>query len=295
MLYDIGLTIDYDYAAASDRSRTLVRLLPADAPGVQRILSQRLDIRPRPDERREGRDFFGNRTVMAVWHGPIPSLQFQLALRMERLAIPARADLSPTLRALPAALAAETGLGPLSPHHFRGPSPRVPDVPEIAGFARGLVTGDMTTQDAIRTLGHALHAEMRFDSAATSVETGPEQAFAQRSGVCQDFAHVMIAGLRALGIPAGYVSGFLRTTPPPGQPRLEGADAMHAWVRAWAGPGIGWVEFDPTNDQTAGQDYVAIAQGRDYLDVAPVRGALRSAGGQDSRHAVDMVPLGEDA
>ncbi|MBN8293656.1 transglutaminase family protein [Rhodobacter sp. NTK016B] len=295
MFYDIGLTVDYDYTAASDRSRTLVRLMPADIPGEQRLVSQSLDIQPRPDERREGRDFFGNRTTMAVWHGPISSLRFQLALQIERLATPDRADLSPTLRELPAALALETGLDPLSPHHFRGPSPRVPEVPAISDFARDTVRDAMTVRQAIETLGHALHEEMRFDSAATSVETGPEQAFEQRSGVCQDFAQVMIAGLRALGIPAGYVSGFLRTTPPPGQPRLEGADAMHAWIRAWTGPATGWIEFDPTNDQAAGQDYVTIARGRDYLDVAPVRGALRSAGGQDSRHAVDMVPLDEEA
>jgi transglutaminase-like putative cysteine protease len=169
----------------------------------------------------------------------------------------------------------------------------VPEVPEISAFARKAVGKGMTTRQAIETLGGALHRAMAFDAEATSVETGPAEAFAQRSGVCQDFAHVMIAGLRALGIPAGYVSGFLRTLPPPGEPRLEGADAMHAWVRAWAGPVTGWIEFDPTNDQPAGVDYITVARGRDYRDVSPVMGVMRTTGGQDSRHSVDVVPADE--
>lgn len=291
MIYDISLAIDYDYAATSDRSRTLLRLLPQDLPGEQRVLSRVLHITPSPDERTEGRDFFGNLTTTAVWHGPIDALHLALKLRVERLTPPEGADLSPLLSDLPDALDGMRDLGPLAPHHFRPASARVPEVPAIAAFARKVVGKGLTTRKAIEALGHALHEEMRFDSEATSVETGPEQAFDQRSGVCQDFAHIMVSGLRSLGVPAGYVSGFLRTNPPPGQPRLEGADAMHAWVRGWAGPVTGWIEFDPTNDQPAGPDYVVVARGRDYLDAAPVLGALRSAGGQASRHAVDMVPL----
>ncbi|WP_286789655.1 transglutaminase-like domain-containing protein, partial [Thioclava sp. UBA3469] len=107
----------------------------------------------------------------------------------------------------------------------------------------------------------------------------------------QDFSHIMISCLRGVGIPAGYVSGFLRTYPPPGQPRLEGADAMHAWVRAWAGAETGWVEFDPTNNQYAGEDYITVGYGRDYDDVPPLRGAMRGAGGQQSAQAVDVIPL----
>ncbi|WP_068300283.1 transglutaminase family protein [Pararhodobacter sp. CCB-MM2] len=294
MIYDISLAIDYEYAAVSDRARTLMRLLPSDLSGEQRVLDTALTITPRPDERREERDFFGNCTTTAVWHGPIDALHLVLKLRVERLTPPGSADLSPLLADLPSTLDGVRDLGPCAPHHFRGPSARVPLIPAISRFAQAVITkagGTPTTRQAIELLGHALHEEMRFDAEATSVETGPEQAFEQRSGVCQDFAHIMIAGLRALGIPAGYVSGFLRTNPPPGQPRLEGVDAMHAWVCAWAGPVTGWIEFDPTNDQPAGQDYVTVARGRDYLDAAPVLGAMRSAGGQASRHAVDMVPL----
>ena len=101
----------------------------------------------------------------------------------------------------------------------------------------------------------------------------------------------MIAALRSVGIPAGYVSGFLRTTPPPGQQRLSGADAMHAWVRAWCGPDTGWIEYDPTNAVAAGVDHIVVAYGRDYSDVSPVKGILKAATDQQSRQAVDVIPL----
>ena len=290
MIYDIRLVIGYDYGAPSDRSRTLLRLMPRDLPGAHRVLSGALEITPRPDERRDGLDFFGNPATTAVWHGPIRALRLEARLRVDRRAPVPGVDLSPRLDELAAIRAAVADLGPGSPHHFAVPSPRVPLVPAITAHARRLVRPGMSVCQAVTVLGRALHREMRFDPEATSVETGPEEAFSKRHGVCQDFAHVMIAGLRSLGVPAGYVSGFLRTLPPPGQPRLEGADAMHAWVRAWAGPVTGWIEFDPTNDHPAGGDYVTVAYGRDYGDVSPVQGTMRTSGGQGSRQAVDMIP-----
>ena len=124
------------------------------------------------------------------------------------------------------------------------------------------------------------------------METPTREAFDNRHGVCQDFTHIMIAGLRGLGVPAGYVSGFLRTEPPPGKPRLEGADAMHAWVRAWCGIEAGWIKYDPTNAMMVGQDHIVIARGRDYFDVAPVKGVSRSSGTQTTKQAVDVIPQG---
>ena len=153
----------------------------------------------------------------------------------------------------------------------------------------------MTTLQVVETIGRAIDRDMTFEPGSTQVDTPPEEAFVRRRGVCQDFTHIMIACLRAVGVPAAYVSGFLRTIPPKGQPRLEGADAMHAWVRAWCGPNMGWVDYDPTNGVQVGDQHIVVACGRDYGDVAPVRGIVRTSGGQKSEQSVDVVPVKDAA
>ncbi len=291
MRYEIRLSIGNHYGAPSDHARTLVRLLPSDLPGRQIVSSRLLSVDPAPSERYETVDFFGNASTVLVFHAPIDRIDLTLRARVERLLQPAILDLSPDLAGLAAELAAYRSLGPGAPHHYTGPSPRIAPDPAIADFARSVVPPGATALQTVETLGRALHAQMRFDAEATDVDTTPSEAFANRHGVCQDFSHVMIAGLRGLGVPAGYVSGFLRTVPPPGQPRLEGADAMHAWVSAWCGAENGWVEYDPTNACTVNQDHITVACGRDYSDVSPVRGTLRTSGEQDSHQKVDVVPL----
>lgn len=291
MRYAIRLTIDYTYPAASDQVRNLLRLLPSDGPG-QRVISRMLTVTPPPDERREGTDFFGNATTAVAWHRPVQKITFTLRATAEREAQP-MADLSPPPEALPDEISAHPDLGPMAPQHFLASSPRISESHAISAFTRAAAPPDQTTRATVEALGHAICEAMTYDPEATDVSTSPEAAFALRSGVCQDYAQIMIAGLRALGIPAAYVSGFLRTYPPPGQPRLEGVDAMHAWVAAWCGGAQGWVEYDPTNGQWAGEDYVTVAFGRDYADAAPVKGAIRSAGGQETSQAVDVIPLGE--
>ena len=299
MRYDIRLTIEYRYQAASDHVRNILRLLPSDGPG-QRVAARVLTVTPPPDERRDDVDFFGNATSVVAWHEPIDTITLQVQAEAERFAL-MLADLSPPLADLAQDLAG-LGLGPSSPWHFLAPSPRIRPEAPITAFARqvtapgqgvgGQAVGGQSVRALVEALGQALHAAMTYDAEATDVNTPPLVAFAQRRGVCQDFAQIMIAGLRALGVPAAYVSGFLRTYPPEGQPRLEGVDAMHAWVAAWCGAAQGWVEYDPTNAQWAGEDYITVAMGRDYADVAPVKGAIRTAGQQESTQAVDVIPLG---
>ncbi|OCX67087.1 transglutaminase [Thioclava sp. SK-1] len=291
MRYEIQLTIDYTYESGSDRGRNIVRLLPCFIPGVQHVEQARLIATPFPDEERHLIDFFGNSASHLVWHNPTPAVSFSIEAYVERLQGDSMHDMSPPLVSLHKELIASRSLHPESPHHFLGPSPRTGPMSAMTAFAKDAITTSHSTLEAIEAVGHALHREMKFDAEATTVETPPSEAFEKRHGVCQDFAHIMIAALRGVGIPAGYVSGFLRTFPPPGKPRLEGADAMHAWVRAWAGQTMGWIEFDPTNDQFAGTDYIKIGHGRDYSDVAPVLGAMRSAGGHDSVQTVDVIPL----
>lgn len=291
MRYDIHLSIGYRYGAPSDHSRTMARLLPSDIPGRQVVTSRLLSVSPFPGERRETVDFFGNAMTVLAFYEPVEEIEFTLDATAERIAQPESLDLSPGLEALSAEISDHRSLDPSSPHHYLGASHRVAPDPAISAFASTLADPEFTVQQLVSALGAALHSEMRFDPDATDATTAPSEAFANRHGVCQDFSHIMIAALRSLGVPAGYVSGFLRTAPPPGEPRLEGADAMHAWVSAWCGSKTGWIEFDPTNACLVGLDHIAVAYGRDYLDVSPVRGVLRTSGAQTSHQKVDVIPL----
>ena len=289
MRYDIRLQIDYQYSAPSDQLRNILRLIPQDSPH-QRILQRNLWIDPLPSERRDELDFFANMTTLAVWHQPVAQVSFTLQAQAERLEMP-HCDRAPLLSALPEAIAQAGGIAPAAPLHFRTPSARIALAPEIIEFAIEATPRNLTAYAAVAHFGRAVHDRIAFDPTATDAATPPETAFAAGRGVCQDMAQIMIAGLRGLGIPAGYVSGFLRTKPPPGQPKLAGVDAMHAWVTAWVGPEMGWVEYDPTNARWAGADYITVAWGRDYADAAPVRGAVRTAGTQTTSHAVDVMAL----
>jgi transglutaminase-like putative cysteine protease len=289
-LYDIALTITYLYDSPAAASRNILRILPRTLPG-QQLISGLVTADPRPDFRRDATDFFGNAMTELAYEGQQTELRFRFAGRVRRTIEASELDLSPQLGRLSEDLAAVNGLGPLSPHHFAGKSDRVEPEVAISEFARNATDAAASTLTAIRALSSALHREMTFDPDATEVATPPAEAFAQRRGVCQDFSHVMIAALRGIGVPAGYVSGFLRTIPPEGQARLEGADAMHAWVQAWCGAEMGWVQIDPTNDVLVGTDHIVVAIGRDYSDVAPVKGALRATGSHATRHEVDVVPI----
>ncbi|MFV0475980.1 MAG: transglutaminase domain-containing protein [Pikeienuella sp.] len=289
-LYDISLRIAYAYPNPAGASRALLRMLPLNRPG-QQLVTGYVGVDPAPNFRRDGVDFFGNPTVLVAHDGQIDELVFSFDGRARRSAEERIFDLSCDLSRIGEDMAMARSLAPESPHHFTGPSPRVPADAEIAGFARDLIAPGMSASAAVETLSHALHAEIAFDPEATEVTTSPAEAFRQRRGVCQDISHVLISALRAVGLPAGYVSGFLRTIPPEGEARLEGADAMHAWVRAWCGAEIGWVEIDPTNDMWVGADHVAVALGRDYADVAPVKGSIRSVGAHETRQSVDVRPV----
>ena len=291
MRYDVGLRITYSYATPAAGGRHVLYMTPADLPGRQRAITSFLEITPPPDERFARTDFFGNTIVEAAFRAPHAEIVFRLRSRVECYAEIASPDESPTLNVLAMQIAAVRSLAPETPHHFLADSARVSARLEFGAYARSLIQPEMTTRAIVEAIGKAIDRDMTFDPDATDVNTPPEEAFARRHGVCQDFSHIMIGCLRAIGVPAGYVSGFLRTAPPPGQLRLEGADAMHAWVRAWCGSKTGWVEYDPTNGIFAGEGHIIVAFGRDYSDVAPVRGVVRISGGQDSTQAVDVVPL----
>ncbi|MDO6585977.1 transglutaminase family protein [Salipiger sp. 1_MG-2023] len=289
--YDIKLRIAYRYDHPAGSHRTLLRILPRSIEGQQQLLYGQVTTDPPPDFRLDDVDFFGNPTTEVTHEGRLSEIDFLFEGRVLRRTPRDGLDLSCALSDLPRAVAQIQSIRAPSPHHFLGPSPRLRHESEIAAFARCCTRPGMSALEAVEAVSHALNDLFDFDSSATEVTTTPIEAFRARRGVCQDISHVMISALREIGVPAGYVSGFLRTLPPEGQPRLEGADAMHAWVRAWCGPDAGWVEFDPTNAIRVGLDHVTVGFGRDYSDVAPSKGSLRSEGGHETRHMVDVVPV----
>lgn len=290
MQYDLSLHMGYRYDVPASGAHHVLRVLPLSLPGRQRLVAGAVTIEPRPEETSSFTDFFGHPAMAIALRSPHQRLDIRMQARVIAEAQPIQADFSPTLDGLADELAAVWSIDASSPHHFLATSPRLPPVAEIAGYARTDLDGGRTVRQIAESLCSRIHTDFRYDPDATTVDTSPRDAFALKRGVCQDFAHVMIIALRSLGIPAGYVSGFLRTIPPPGQERLEGADAMHAWVRIWCGQATGWIELDPTNNIAAGSDHIVVAYGRDYADVAPVIGVLKSYGGQQTIQAVDVVP-----
>ncbi|HZY68314.1 MAG TPA: transglutaminase family protein, partial [Devosia sp.] len=234
-------------------------------------------------------DFFGNLVTTISYGSYHDRLDVRLSARVAVEDEHPPADLSPDLAGLQRELAAQWNLDANSPHHFLAPSPRIELSRPITEYARESIRRTNSVRAAAMDLCNAIHRDFAYDKTSTDVNTTPLDAFNLRKGVCQDFVHVMIAGLRGVGIPAAYVSGFLRTIPPKGKPRLEGADAMHAWVRVWCGLHDGWLEFDPTNAMLAGADHITIGHGRDYADISPIVGVLRTSGGHETKQSVDVI------
>jgi transglutaminase-like putative cysteine protease len=291
MLYDLSLHMGYIYDTPASGARHIVRMLPLSLPNRQRLVAGSLTVSPTPDDQSAFVDFFRHPATALLVRAHHEKLDIRMQARVQVESQPIGADFSPLLEMLPDEIAGHWSIDPLSPHHFLGTSPRLPETPEINAYARQWAATKLTIMQIAQAVCSKIHKDFDYDPEATTVDTTPKEAFLLKRGVCQDFVHVMIIALRSLGIPAGYVSGFLRTIPPPGKERLEGADAMHAWVRIWCGETMGWIELDPTNDIPAGTDHIVVAYGRDYSDVAPVIGVLKSYGSQKTVQAVDVIPL----
>ncbi len=289
MLYDIHLALQYDYHAPVHGGRHHIRVAPGSVPRVQRVIASSLTIDPKPASQQTFLDFFGNSVTSIVLTAPHEKLEVRLTARVQVEDLMPPADLSPSLPELALEVSRYWSVVSTSPQHFLAASPRVQIVPAITDYAAEVTAGASSVLGKATALCMAIHRDFEYDPKATDVETRPAEAFALRKGVCQDFAHVMIAAMRGLGVPAGYVSGFLRTNPPPGKPRLEGADAMHAWMRVWCGQHMGWVEFDPTNAMIAGPDHISIGHGRDYADISPIVGVLRTHGSHETKQSVDVL------
>lgn len=292
MRYDVRVRFEYAYQPPVAGGTHLVRIAPMMLDPTQRVIASSIVFDPEPVERSARHDFFGNSVVEVSYREPHAKLKVSMSARVRVEPPGATFDVSPGIATLSRELAGVLSLASGSPHHFTAPSPRVALSGEITEYGRASL-GAGSVRAILQDLGERINRDFVYDGESTEVETPPEVAFRQRRGVCQDFTHVMIAALRGIGIPAGYVSGYLRTQPPPGKPRLAGTDAMHAWVWAWCGNETGWLAYDPTNRTFAGEDHIVAALGRDYDDVAPISGVLRTSGRQRTSHAVDVVPIVE--
>jgi transglutaminase-like putative cysteine protease len=292
VIYDVRQTTICSYASPVAHARHVLRLTPVHRHG-QRVQVAALQIVPEPLHRREGQDFFGNRLTWIEIEEPHETLAVKLAARVGVDALDEPLPLTTLAwEAVREEAFAASGIGPLSPTHFLYPSRLVSLDPEIRDYTRDSFPPGRPVLDAAIELNDRFKSDIAYEIGATTVTTMPPMSFALRRGVCQDFAHIMISGLRGIGLPAGYVSGYLRTLPRPDATRLQGVDAMHAWVLLWCGSATGWMGLDPTNAVFASEEHVMLAIGRDYTDVAPIDGVIVGSGEQWIDVSVNVEPVG---
>lgn len=277
------------YTAPLSQSWQLARLTPRMLPW-QKVLSHSLQIDPPPDERRDELDSFGNRVTHFGLHGAHRRLRVCMDCLVEVSPRPSiAASLAPSWEAVRDAIRSSPQQDDLIPAGMTEPTPLLPLSEAARQYASQTFGCARPWMEAMVELMQRIHDDFEFEPGATTVSTSVDEVLHHRRGVCQDFAHLMLACLRSFSLPARYVSGYLRTDPPPGKPRLLGVDASHAWVAAYL-PQHGWVEFDPTNRQLADQRYITLAWGADFADVVPLRGVILGGGDQRMGVEVSVIP-----
>jgi transglutaminase-like putative cysteine protease len=290
----------YDYIPAVETAQHMAYLQPISTP-YQQLLSHSLLISPMPSKMTQTLDVFGN-----------PRCFFSLQTPHTQLEVTAHSVVSTVSRALPSSHLGWEQIRELFRYQsgnrfdaateFVFASPFCPRHVDFSTYARPSFTPGMSVLAVAEHLMQRIHTDFTYESQSTQVNTPALQALAQRKGVCQDFAHIMIACLRAMGIAARYVSGYLLTAPPPGTIKLKGSDASHAWVAVYAPdlpPGERWCDFDPTNNRAGwhspGEDYVTLANGRDFSDVSPIRGVIHGGASHTLYVGVTVEPMEENA
>lgn len=293
MIYSVRHKTTYRYDIEVGYARCSLRLVPRPS-SSQTLLQSDIVIQPGPAFRTAQHDKFSNPSMGVVITTPHLELVVESFCLVDVFALPP-SDPAHSLRweIVRASGLEHQSLHADGPALFLHPTRATPYVPAIAEFARESFQPGRPVLVAAGQLSHRLKTGFVYDPSATEVHTPVQTAFEQRRGVCQDFAHIMICALRGLGLPARYVMGYIRTLPAPGQPRLEGADATHAWVELWCGQSLGWVGIDPTNDMFTGDEHIVLAIGRDYRDVAPIEGLLLGAGRQTLEVEVDVQEQGD--
>ncbi len=289
MIYDVTHVTRYTYGATAELTNGILRLTPVSRDG--QILGRfDLDTTPPCLPPTERIDPFGNRVLSLRIEKPHRELSVTAASRVlvDRPAAPAE---SPQWEDVAAEALAVDSIGSGAPTIALYPSRRIPLFDTATAYARKSFASRRPVHEAALELATRIRSDFVYDPEATEVSTPAPAAFEQRRGVCQDFANIMIAALRGLALPALYVSGYIRTIPPPGKKRLAGADASHAWVSLWCGPELGWLGFDPTNAIPVRNDHIEIARGRDYSDASPIESLVLSSGSHRLEVTVDVVPV----
>jgi len=290
MIYKIVHRTTYKYVYPVSFGSHVACLKPRSFPG-NRLMHYEMRVKPGSTSCTERVDYFGNQICL-----------FDVREPHRELAVEARSEvvIEPGARAsgessLPwersaQALANDRSPAGLDAYQFQFESPRIRARPEYAAYALESFTPGRPMREALLDLTTRIYKDFKFDSKVTTVRTPIEVVFKKRRGVCQDFAHIQIACLRSIHVAARYVSGYLRTYPPPGKPRLVGADASHAWISAYC-RGLGWLDMDPTNNVAPSDGHVTLAWGRDYSDVSPLRGLIVGGGAHTLDVGVDMEPI----
>ena len=294
MLLHVVHETRYEYSPAVKTAQHMAHLKPTHG-GGQRLLKHALTIEPAPAHQGEAVDVYGNTRAF-----------FSLRTRHDELKVVAESTVATSVPAAPHSRMPWEEVRERLRYHrqaaydpaaeFVFASHYVPRHDDFVAYARPSFLPGRPLLEAARELMERIHTDFVYETEATDVSTPALEALALRQGVCQDFAHVMLACLRSLGLPGRYVSGYLLTTPPPGRPRLVGSDASHAWVSVYL-PGDGepgaWTDLDPTNNRAPGEDYVTVATGRDYSDVAPLRGVLHGGADHELHVGVTVTPVDE--
>ena len=305
----------YDYSPVVETAQHITHLRPITT-GTQQLVSHSLDVQPPPAQQTETLDVYGNtRTFFALDYSHNKLLVTALSEVETSAPVPPplTADGSPPWEQVRERFRFRAGGIHDAAAEFTFPSDYVPRHEDFVAYARPSFAAGTPLLVAANDLMQRIFRDFTYESLSTDVSTPAVEALAQRKGVCQDFAHIMIACFRAMGLPARYVSGYMLTTPPPGQPRLIGSDASHAWASVYVPgcndpaqdchePGAGdagdaacWFDFDPTNNRSPGEDYVTLAVGRDYGDVSPMRGVIHGGARHTLHVGVTVEPVDNPA
>ncbi|MBE9606417.1 transglutaminase family protein [Acetobacteraceae bacterium H6797] len=285
MIWQLRHMTTYAYGTPVDMATHMLHLSPRHLPW-QRVISESINSAPAPAHVSQGVDHFGNRVTWIFIDRP-----------HDRFEVESRAEIEVQFPAPPHAhqtmaweKVASQAMHDAEAAEFALPSPMLQESLPARDYAAPSFPPGRPILEALLELNGRINRDFAFRAGVTSINTTVEQVLQNRAGVCQDFSQLMISGLRGLGIPARYASGYIRTRPPPGGIKRRGADQSHAWVSAWLGPGYGWVDLDPTNDVIVSDEHVVLGWGRDFGDVSPLRGVILGGGRHSLTVAVDLEP-----